>query len=266
MRHPGILEPDMNQHRMRFLLLAIALVCAGTVWAQPPPSLVVFAASSLSNVLQDASNLYAMKNGQTVAITFASSASLAHQIEGGAAVDLFVSADAEWMDYVEKRHLINPASRRNLLRTRLALIAPADSTVKLPIAPGFLLAAALGKGRLAVGNPESVPEGRYARYALISLGVWNTVTDHLAPADSGRAVLTQVAHGEAPLGIVYETDALKQKEVRIVGVFPLDSHPQIAYPIALTPAAKAGAGRYADFLRGPEAREIFAKYGFKPGM
>lgn len=254
----------MRRHRLLAFILSIATLPAA--FAAPAPPIVVFAAASLSDLLQDLANAYARKTQQTVTLSFAASSSLAKQVEGGAPADVFLSADTEWMDYLEQRHLIDPGSRRNLLRNRLALIAPSASTVKLEIAPSFPLAQALGKGRLAVGDPESVPAGRYARYALISLGVWNSVSERLVPAENVRSALAFVARGEAPLGIVYETDAVREKDVRIVGIFPANSHPQIVYPIALTPQAKAGSARFVEFMRGPDGRQIFSRFGFKPAQ
>jgi molybdate transport system substrate-binding protein len=224
---------------------------------------VVFAASSLTDVVQEISNAYTRHTGQTVTLSFAASSALARQIEAGSPADVFLPADTEWMDYLEKRQLIAAGSRRNLLGNRLVLIAPTDSKITLDIAPGFPLAAALGNGRLAMGDPDAVPAGRYARHALISLGVWNSVAKRIVPADSVRSVLALIARGEAPLGIVYETDALRQRNVRVVGVFPETSHPQIRYPIALTTKAKAGSVRFAEFLQGSKGHDIFSSYGFK---
>jgi molybdate transport system substrate-binding protein len=255
---------DMRRQGLLAFFLAVAGVAGtGSAVAAPPQSLVVFAASSLSSVLQEVGDAYARDTGQAVTLSFAASSSLAHQIEGGSSADLFLPADEEWMDYLEKRHLIDPGSRRNLLRNRLVLIAAAASPIKLKIGPGFGLADALGKSKLATGDPESVPAGRYTRYALISLGVWNSVAEHLAPAGSVRATMASVMSGDTPLGIVYETDALKEKGVRIVDVFPPSSHPQIVYPVATTPKAKAETLLFVEFLRGPEARKIFAQYGYR---
>jgi molybdate transport system substrate-binding protein len=245
------------------MLSVAGLVIGSGVAAASQPSLVVFAASSLTDVLEEISAAYTRNTGQTVTLSFAASSALARQIEAGSPADVFLPADTEWMDYLEKRQLIAAGSRRNLLGNRLMLIAPADSKITLDIVPGFALAAALGNGRLAMGDPDAVPAGRYARHALISLGVWNSVAERIVPADSVRSVLALIARGEAPLGIVYETDALRQKSVRVVGVFPEASHSKIIYPVALTPAARAGSASFVNFLRSPQGRKIFGRYGFQ---
>jgi molybdate transport system substrate-binding protein len=189
---------------------------------------------------------------------------LARQIENGAPADVFFSADQQWMDYLQSRDLIQRQSRHGMLGNRLVLIAPVHSKIQLKIAPHFPLVAALGKGRLATGDPESVPVGRYAQSALTSLGVWRGASSRLIRTDSVRAALAYVDRGEAPLGIVYETDAMIDKNVRVVDVFPAGSHLPIIYPIALTTAAKAGAAKFIDYLQGPACDVVFKKYGFVP--
>ncbi|WP_375395898.1 molybdate ABC transporter substrate-binding protein [uncultured Sphingomonas sp.] len=246
-------------------IAAMPMPAATPAAAQTQPPLTVFAAASLTNALTEIGKAYTAKTGQPVRFSFASSGVIARQIEAGAKADLFFSADTEWMDYVQTRGLIDPSTRRDLLRGRLALIAPAASTVRLTIKPGFALAAALGaKGRLSTGDPDSVPAGRYARAALTSLGVWPTVADRLVRADNVRTALTYVAHGEAPLGIVYETDAAIEPGVRIVGFFPEASHAPIVYPVAITKTAAPGSADFYRFATGPAARAIYAKYKFQP--
>ncbi|HTO52000.1 MAG TPA: molybdate ABC transporter substrate-binding protein [Myxococcota bacterium] len=227
------------------------------------PELLVFAAASLTNALDEIGAAYAKQTGQPVKGSYAASSALARQLEAGAHADVFFSADTDWMDYAQTHKLIEIATRRDLLGNRLVLIAPAASDVKLEIAPGFKLAEALGKdGRLATGDPDSVPVGRYAKAALTSLGVWKDIEPRLVRADNVRAALAFVSRGEAPLGIVYATDALIDKGVRVVDAFPDSSHPQIVYPIAVVKDARDGAKRYVDFLTTPDAQEIFKKYGF----
>jgi molybdate transport system substrate-binding protein len=188
---------------------------------------------------------------------------LARQIEAGTRADVFVSADEEWMDYLATRKLIDPKTRHDILMNRLVLIAPATSTMELKIAPHFALASALGKERLALGDPGSVPAGRYARAALTNLGVWPDVSKRIAPAEDVRAALAFVARGETPLGIVYETDARVEKRVRIVDTFPEDSHAPITYPVALVATAKPGAGRFVGYMKSPAGRALFTQYGFQ---
>ena len=228
------------------------------------PSITVFAAASLTNALQELGDGFTKETSIAVRFSFAASSTLARQIENGAPADVFLSADQEWMDYLQTRNLIRADTRRDVLGNRLVLIAPADSTIKLTIGPRFPLAAALGKGRLATGDPDSVPVGRYAREALTALGVWNEVADRVVRADSVRSALAFVDRAEAPLGIVYETDALIDKRVRVVDVFPAGSHKPIVYPIALTGAAKAEAARFVAYIRGPAGVVAFKAYGFTP--
>src|ERR1700722_17775416 len=228
------------------------------------PPITVFAAASLTNVLQDLGDSFTTHTSIPVRFSFAASSALARQIENGAPADVFFSADLEWMDYLQTRNLIQRDARHDVLSNRLVLIAPADSKINLKIEPRFPLAKALGTGRLATGDPDSVPIGRYAREALTTLGIWNDVADRLVRADSVRSALAFVDRGEASLGIVYETDALIDKRVRVVDVFPANSHLPIVYPVALTTAAKAEAAGFVEYLRGPAGAMAFKAAGFTP--
>jgi molybdate transport system substrate-binding protein len=228
------------------------------------PSLTVFGAASLTNALQELGDGFTRETSIAVRFSFASSAALARQIENGSPADIFFSADLEWMDYLQTRNLIQRDTRHDVIGNRLVLIAPSDSKIQLKIQPQFPLAATLGKGRLATGDPDSVPVGRYAHEALTTLGVWNAVADHLVRADSVRSALAFVDRGEAPLGIVYETDALIDKHVRIVDVFPANSHLPIVYPIAMTAAAKPESAKFVAYIRGPAGDAVFKAYGFSP--
>jgi len=250
--------------RRRFAGLAVFLWLLPWVahGAAAADSVTVFAAASLTDVLQELGAEYTKGTGTKVQFSFAATSMLARQVESGAHADVFFSADQEWMDYLDQRALIQKATRRNMLGNRLALVAPVASTVQLQIKPNFPLLAALSGGRLATGDPDSVPVGRYARSALTSLGVWNDVADRLVRADNVRTALAFVARGEAPLGIVYETDARIEKQVRIVDLFPTTSHPPITYPIALTSTANGNAASFIEFLRGPAGTAAFEKYGF----
>jgi len=250
--------------RRRIFLATLALLaCSATLGAETTQRpLTVYAAASLTDVLGKLGDEFKTSTGTPVRFSFAASSILARQIEAGARADVFFSADQEWMDYLEQRGAIQKSSRHNVLSNRLALIAPADSTIQVEIKPGFPLASALGKGRLVTGDPDSVPVGRYARSALTSLGVWNNVVDRLVRAEDVRSALMFVARGEAPLGIVYATDARIDKRVRVVGLFPAESHLPITYPVALTSGAGADAALFLDFLRGDVARATFESYGF----
>ena len=232
--------------------------------AQSARGVTVLAAASLTNVLQDVGKRYeADNNGKTVVFSFAASMILAKQIEASAGADLFISADSESMDYLETKNLIAKSTRTNLLRNRLVLVAPADSKIRLSIAPRFKLAEALQGGRLALATVESVPAGRYGKAALMALGVWDSVKDHLAQGEDVRATLAYVARGEAPLGIVYATDARIEPRVRVVGTFPDNTHQPIVYPAALTRDADPEAARFLAYLKGPQAGRIFAAAGFE---
>ena len=226
------------------------------------PELLVFAASSLSNVIGEISTSFEQQGGAHVKISFAASSVLARQIEAGGKADVFISADQEWMDYLQSRGLIQKPTRRNLVGNRLVLIAPADSKVELKIAPGFRLAAALGKGRLSTGDPDTVPVGRYARSALVSLGLWDEIQDRLVRADNVRSAMMFVARGEAPLGIVYTTDALADPKVRIVDTFPANTHAAITYPGAATKGSRGDAIAYLNYLASPQVSETWKKFGF----
>jgi molybdate transport system substrate-binding protein len=248
----------------RWLLPCLLFFSLPTLATGERAPVTVFAAISLTNVLQELGDSFTQSSSIPVRFSFAASSALARQIESGAPADLFFPADLEWMDYLQSRDLIQRQSRHDIVGNRLVLIAPAGSSIHLKIAPNFPLAAALGAGRLSTGDPDSVPVGRYARAALTSLGVWSDVADRLVHADNVRTALIFVDRGEVPLGIVYETDALIDKKVRVVDVFPENTHPPITYPIALTRGAKAGAVQFVDYIRGPAGVTAFKKYGFTP--
>lgn len=245
---------------LRRALVVLLLVCAPL--AAQAADITVFAAASLSDALKDVEKSYEAKTGHGAALSFAASSALARQIEASQGADIFISADNDWMDYLEKKGLIDRASRRTLLGNHLVLIAPAGSNPALTIAPHFDLLDALQGGRLSLADPDSVPAGKYARTALLYLGVWNSVADHLASAENVRVALAYVARGEAPLGIVYTTDALSEPKVHIVGTFPDYSHQPIVYPAALTKDARPVAHEFLDYLSTPAAQAIFHKYGF----
>jgi molybdate transport system substrate-binding protein len=249
----------------------IALIVAGLVLAPgaAPPAfaqakdLVVFAAASLKNALDEINAQYERAHHQKATTSYAASSALAKQIEGGAPADVFISADLDWMDYLAERKQIKPETRSNLLGNKIVLIAPASSTVSVTVGPGFPLAQVLGDGRLAMADPGSVPAGRYGKAALEALGVWSSVASKTAPAENVRAALLLVSRGEAPLGIVYQTDAAAEKGVKIVGAFPEATHPPIVYPVAVTAGSRnAGAAAYVAFLGSAAARPAFAKQGF----
>jgi molybdate transport system substrate-binding protein len=246
------------------LVLACLLPALVPHGAAAQRAIVVFAAASMKNALDDANAAFAQASGIKVRASYAASSALAKQIEQGAPADVFVSADLKWMDYLGERKLIKQASRVNLLGNRLVLIAPRDSRLDhVAIGQGFDIAKLAGGDRIAVANVKAVPAGIYAKAALTKLGAWKAAEPKLAQAENVRAALAFVARGETPLGIVYETDAKIEPKVKIVGVFPADSHPSITYPVAATSTAGgAEVSKYLDFLRSREAKGIFENYGF----
>ena len=226
--------------------------------------LLVFAASSLKNALDEVSRVYQKTTGRHVVVSYAGSSALARQIDQGAPADIFISADADWMNWLSERGLVDLKSKTELFGNRLVLVAASGSELTANIAPGFGLSALLGDGRLAVANTDAVPAGRYARAALESLGIWNAVSDKLAQAENVRAALALVSTGEAPLGIVYQTDANADTNVRTIDVFPEVLHPRIVYPAAVLSGSKVpGADAFISFLRGVAARAIFQAHGFQ---
>lgn len=248
--------------RLSFLLVMLMAFASPSAFAQDK-SITVFAAASLKNALDDVNAAYTAKTGVKVSASYAASSALARQIEQGAPADVFVSADLEWMDYAIGKQTINVASRVNLLGNRLVLIAPKDSKLAdVSIGQGFDLAKLAGDGRIATGDVQSVPVGKYAKAALEKLGAWTAAAPKFAMADNVRAALTLVARNEAALGIVYETDAKVEPGVKIIGAFPAGSHPAIIYPFAALSKAKPEAAGYLAFVRSGAAKAVFEKYGF----
>src|SRR5262249_52138825 len=209
------------------LLMATTLVvgAGASPAAAQGKDVVVFAAASLKNALDEVAAQWQRETGKKAVISYAASNTLIKQIEQGAPADMFISADLDWMDYGQQKDLIKPDTRSNLLGNRLVLVAPKDVTVAVNIQPGFDLAAALKRGRLAMGNVDAVPAGKYGKAALEKLGAWDGVKDRIAQSESVRAALVLVSRGEAPLGIVYQTDAASDPGVKIVGTFPENTHP-----------------------------------------
>jgi molybdate transport system substrate-binding protein len=252
----------------RSSILALAVAAAlGSAIGSPAlgqeKTLTVFAAASMKNALDDINAAFLKATGTKVTASYAASSALARQLEQGAPADVFASADLERMDYSSQRKTIKDDTRVNLLGNKLVLIAPTDTKIdKVEIGPGFDLAKLVGDGRIATGEVTSVPVGKYAKGALEKLGIWPSVQNRFAMADNVRAAMALVSRGEAVLGIVYETDAKVDPNVKIVGAFPADSHPAITYPVAATANAKPEAAAYLNFLRGNTAKAVFEQYGF----
>jgi molybdate transport system substrate-binding protein len=256
-------------HVTRRSWLALTAVAALTWAAEAGPAaaqgkdVLVFAAASLKNALDEVAAQWQRETGRKVKISYAASNTLIKQIEQGAPADMFISADLDWMDYGQQKNLIKPDTRSNLLGNRLVLIAPKDATQSVNIQPGFDLAALLNGGRLAMANVDAVPAGKYGKASLEKLGAWNGVKDKIAQAESVRAALLLVSRGEAPFGIVYQTDAASDPGVKIVGTFPESTHPPIIYPIALTKeTTNADAQAFLNYIRSPAARPAFERQGF----
>jgi molybdate transport system substrate-binding protein len=247
---------------MRLLLILTLLTAPLSARAA---DLTVFAAASLTDAIKDISVLWAKAGHPQFRTSFASSSTLARQIEQGAPASLFASADEKWMDYLAQRNLIAADTRADLLGNELVLVVPADHPTHVTIGPGFDFAALLGAdGRIATGDPAHVPAGIYAEQALKKLGLWNAVEPRLARAEDVRSALLLVERGEAPAGIVYATDAAASSHVMIAGKFPDDSHEPIVYPFAVTRAGDSPDAReLLAFLRGPEAEKVFERRGFK---
>jgi molybdate transport system substrate-binding protein len=233
--------------------------------AEKSEPLSVFAAASLKESLDEAATAYQKASGQAVRVSYAASSALARQIEQGAPADVFLSADLEWMDYLQQRKLIDPAIRRNLLGNTLVLVAPASGNIApVPLKPGVDLLPRLGKkGRIALGMTASVPAGKYAKASFTSLGVWKSLEPRVAEAESVRAALMLVARGEAPLGVVYGSDAKAEPKVKVVGIFPENTHAPIVYPVARIAASRnPRAAAFVRWLATPAASKIFRARGF----
>jgi len=231
-------------------------------FAQGSGAIIVFAAASLKNALDNVSAAWQKEAGTAVKISYAASSTLAKQLEEDAPAQIFISADEGWMNYAAAKGLIKPESRSELLGNKLVLIAPKDSSAALNLMPGADLAKALGGGRLAIASVDSVPAGRYGKAALEKLGLWASVAGKLAQAESVRAALLLVSRGEAPLGVVYQTDAASDPGVETVATFPAVSHPPIRYPIALTVKAGPAAAAFLDYIKSEKAAPFFKAQGF----
>lgn len=260
----------MNLHRRSWGKIAVASLAVAWMGvvsfvgtATAADTVTVFAAASMKNALDAANAEWKKESSKETTVSYAASSALAKQIEAGAPADVFISADLAWMDYVTEKSLIQPDTRSNLLGNRILLVAPKDKAEPVEIKEGFDLSGLVGDGKLAMGEVNSVPAGKYGKAALEKLGAWSAVEGKVAGAESVRAALALVSRGEAPYGIVYQTDAAADAGVAIVGIFPEDSHPPIIYPIALLSDSKnADAAAYLDFLKSEKAAPFFEAEGF----
>jgi len=253
--------------RRSWLALLAAAALSWTAGAVPVAAqdkdVLIFAAASLKNALDEIAAQWQRETGKKTKISYAASNTLIKQIEQGAPAEMFISADLDWMNYGQEKNLIKPDTRSNLLGNRLVLVAPKDSTATVNLQPGLDIAALLKGGRLAMGNVDAVPAGKYGKAALEKLGAWDGVKDKIAQTDNVRAALLLVSRGEAPFGIVYQTDAAADPAVKIIGTFPENTHPPIIYPIALTKeSTNADAQAFLNYLKSPAARAKFERQGF----
>ena len=227
--------------------------------------ILVFAAASLKEALDENLKAFEARRGGWVVASYAGSSALARQIERGAPAEIYISADRDWMDYLQQRGLIQAGTRIDLLTNRLVLIVPAHSKTTIEIRPRFPLSAMIGNERLAMADPDTVPAGKYGRAALESLGVWKAVSGKTARAENVRAALALVARGEAPVGIVYRTDAAAERDVRVTGTFDARLHPAIVYPAAILAGSRSKtASAFLAYLGGPAARAVWMRHGFEP--
>jgi len=249
--------------RLCAVLCLLVLSTVGNASEAQGGKILVFAAASLKTALDEINAQWEGRTGKRAVVSYAASSALAKQIEQGAPADIFISADRDWMEYLAGRKLIKPETRSDLLSNRLALIAPRGTNLQIEIKPGLPLASLLGQGHLALANTDAVPAGKYGKAALNALGVWEQVKGRIAQAENVRAALLLVSRGEAPLGVVYESDAVSDPSVMTVGIFPDATHPRIIYPIAVTSGSTSpDAGAYLDEIKSPQASAIFRKQGF----
>jgi molybdate transport system substrate-binding protein len=246
---------------------ALAAVAAVPWGAPPPPAqaqndIVVFAAASLKDALDAINAEWQKETGKEATISYAASSALAKQIEQDAPAQIFISADLDWMDYVERKKLIKPESRVNLLGNRIVLIARKDNAKPVEIRQGFDLAKLIGGGYLALAHVDSVPAGKYAKAALENLNVWSSVADKIGQSADVRTALLRVSRGQAPVGIVYQSDAASDQNVTIIGTFPENTHPLIIYPVALTNKAGPDAATFLGYVTSTKARQLFEAQGF----
>ncbi|RZJ21023.1 MAG: molybdate ABC transporter substrate-binding protein [Acinetobacter sp.] len=226
----------------------------------------IYAAASLTNAITELEKIYQKQYPKTNLVpVYGASSTLAKQLEAGASSDIFFSADLDWMNYLIKKNLINQNSAKPLLFNQLVVISPKNLNIPFKAQSGFNFAQSF-KGHLCTGQMESVPAGKYAKQSLIKLNWLNSLNGRIVGTDDVRLALAFVERGECEVGIVYKTDALISQKVKIIGIFPADSHHPIIYPIALTKQGEknADAIHFEKFIKtSPQAKSIFQKYGFR---
>ena len=246
-----------------FRIIAIAFLSAVFYAPAHAENVNVFAAASLKTALDEVAKAWKTQSGKDIVATYGSTGTLAKQIAEAAPADIFISADLAWMDDVAKKNLIKPDSRKNLVGNTLVLVAATGADLKIDLAKGSNLAAALGDGKLAVGDVKSVPAGKYAKAALENLGLWTSVESNLVMQENVRSALALVARGEAKLGIVYGSDSVAEPKVQVIANFPEASHAPIVYPAAIIASStNPDSSTFLDFLFSGEAQLIFKANGF----
>ncbi|MBO9456059.1 molybdate ABC transporter substrate-binding protein [Paracoccus sp. R12_1] len=256
--------PHIAQESLSAALAVTGAICAGLLSSSAAAEqITVFAAASMTNAMARIEQDFEAGTGHDLVVSLAGTSVLARQIQQGAPADIFISANADWMDALEQDGLIEPGTRFDLLANALVLVAHGKDAKPVAIGPDTDLAGLVGDGRLAMALVDAVPAGIYGKASLESLGLWDSVAPAVAQADNVRAALRLVATGEARLGIVYATDAVAEKDVSVIGSFPADSHPPIVYPAADIAGRDLPAEtEFLDYLRGPQAREAFEQQGF----
>lgn len=243
------------------LILFFTLLTGPIPFAAAGSDLTVFAAASMREALERIGTAYEAETGTSVVFSFAGTGILARQVEAGAPADVFVSADADWMDYAVERDAVDPGSVRQIASNALVLIGPRDDE-PLSLTPAALEGHLDGQ-RLAIADPDTVPAGRYGRAALEEIGLWQSVSGRLAPMENVRVALASVARGDTPLGLVYRTDAVIEPAVSILAELPLSSHPEIRYLAARTGSgSREAAGAFVEFLASEQSQEILQSLGF----
>lgn len=259
-------RPRQFVYAIAAFVLASALLLSGCARPATQTPLTVFAAASLKESMDQAATLYGETTGQPVRVSYAGSSALARQIEQGAPADVFVSADLDWMDALQDKGLADTATRTDLLGNTLVLVAPKGSAAAaVQLHGGIDLLPLLGNdGRIAMALTDSVPAGKYAKAALQSLGMWRALQARTAEAENVRAALLMVARTETPIGVVYGSDAKAEPRVKVLGIFPADSHPPIVYPAArLARSTHAQGADFVQWLQTPAAAKIFRAHGFE---
>lgn len=259
-----------NTHRFLALPILVTIMILSQVFISTPSvaadqkKIMVFAAASTTNAVSETANLFMEKQSEKIITSFASSSTLAKQIAQGAPANVYISANPKWMKYLEDKEMIVQDTNSNILGNRIVMIVPVNSPVKtIDIVPGLNLKPFLGTGRISMGDPDHVPAGIYGKQAFESLGIWKDISTNVVRAKDVRTALTFVEREETPLGVVYSTDAAISKKVRVVGIFPENTHPPITYKAAVVKGnATEGAHAFMNFLKSPEAGAIFEKYGF----